>query len=321
MTRVSTNGNFQSALLSLMTAQSRAQQAQERIDSEKIATDMAGYGRGAEQLTSLTSTQARLDGFITTGKAVAARLSAQDLAMTRINEGGTGAREAIANSLAAGSITNLMTELGLQYQTIQGGLNAQHQGSYLFAGGQGDVAPAKAATMADLATAPSTASTFANDTLKQKSRIDEKTTVETGFLASDIGGPLTEVFRNIQAFQNGAAVTVNGVTYTPAGAGTLTGQPNADVTAFLKAQLAELDKANTGLTNQTAKNGLMQNHVEAALDSQQGQQTALQKMMQDKTGYDPARAITDLQQAQVAIQASAQVINTLRNTSLLDLLR
>ena len=60
MTRVSTNGNFQSALLSLMTAQSRAQQAQERIDSEKIATDMAGYGRGAEQLTSLTSTQARL---------------------------------------------------------------------------------------------------------------------------------------------------------------------------------------------------------------------------------------------------------------------
>ncbi|WP_419756629.1 flagellin [Brevundimonas sp.] len=304
-----------------MTAQSRAQQAQERIDSEKIATDMAGYGRGAEQLTSLTSTQARLDGFITTGKAVAARLSAQDLAMTRINEGGTGAREAIANSLAAGSITNLMTELGLQYQTVQGGLNAQHQGSYLFAGGQGDVAPAKAATMADLATAPSTASTFANDTLKQKSRIDEKTTVETGFLASDIGGPLTEVFRNIQAFQNGAAVTVNGVTYTPAGAGTLTGQPNADVTAFLKAQLAELDKANTGLTNQTAKNGLMQNHVEAALDSQQGQQTALQKLMQDKTGYDPARAITDLQQAQVAIQASAQVINSLRNTSLLDLLR
>lgn len=214
-----------------------------------------------------------------------------------------------------------MTELGLQYQTVQGGLNAQHQGSYLFAGGQGDVAPAKAATMADLATAPSTASTFANDTLKQKSRIDEKTTVETGFLASDIGGPLTEVFRNIQAFQNGAAVTVNGVTYTPAGAGTLTGQPNADVTAFLKAQLAELDKANTGLTNQTAKNGLMQNHVEAALDSQQGQQTALQKLMQDKTGYDPARAITDLQQAQIAIQASAQVINTLRNTSLLDLLR
>lgn len=321
MMRVSTNANFQSALLSLMTAQSRAQQAQERIDSEKIATDMSGYGRGAEQLTSLTSTQARLDGFIATGETVAARLSAQDLAMTRIYEGGTGAREAIANSLAAGDITNLMTELELQYQTVQGGLNVQHQGSYLFAGGQGDVAPATAAAMADLATAASTASTFANDTLKQTSRIDEKTTVETGFLASEIGGPLTEVFRNIQAFQNGSPVTVNGVTFTPAGAGALTGQPNADVVAFLKAQLGELDKANLDLTTQTAKNGLMQNHVEAALESQQSQKTVLQKMMQDKTAYDPARAITDLQQAQVAIEASAQVINTLRNTSLLNLLR
>ena len=158
MTRVATHGNYQSALLSLMTAQGRAQQAQERIDSEKIATDMSGYGRGAEQLTSLTSTQARLDGFIATGESAAARLSAQDLALTRIYEGGDGARDAIANSLGAGDITNLMTELGLHYQTVQGGLNAEHQGSYLFAGGQGDTAPATAATMADLAAAPSTAS-------------------------------------------------------------------------------------------------------------------------------------------------------------------
>ena len=93
---------------------------------------------------------------------------------------------------AAGRIDNLMVELGLNYQTVQGGLNAEHQGSYLFAGGQSDIAPATAATMADLTAAPSTAATFANDTLKQKSRIDEKTTVETGFLASEIGGPLTD---------------------------------------------------------------------------------------------------------------------------------
>lgn len=321
MTRVATNGNYQSALLGLMTAQGRAQQAQERIDSGRIATDMSGYGRGAEQLTSLTSTQARLEGFISTGDAVKARLSAQDLAMNRIYEGGSGAREAIANSLAAGNITSLMTELGLHYQTVQGGLNAEHQGSYLFAGGQSDVAPATAATMADLATAPSTASTFANDTLKQKSRIDEKTTLETGFLANEIGGPLTEVFRNIQAFQNGVAVTVNGVTYTPAGAGTLTGQPSVNVTAFLKAQLSELDKANTGLTDQTAKNGLLQNHVDETLDSHENQKTALLKMMKDKSDYDTARAITDLQQAQVAIEASAQIINSLKSTSLLNLLR
>lgn len=321
MTRVATFGNYQSALLDLMNAQSRAQLAQERIDSEKIATDMSGYGRGAESLTSLTSTQARLQGFIATGETAAGRLGAQDLAMTRVAEGGSGAREAIANALSAGRIDNLMTELDLDYQAVQGGLNTEWQGVHLFAGGQGDTAPATAGSMAELAAAPSSAATFANDTLKQKSRIDENTTLETGFLASEIGGPLTEIFRNIQAFQNGAAVTVGGVTYTPTGAGTITGQPTAEVEAFLKAQMKELDAANEGLTNQIAKNGLMQNHVDAALDAHEGQKTSLEALMQRKSGYDPAQAITDLQMAQVAIEASAQVVNSLRNTSLLDLLR
>jgi len=321
MTRVATFGNYQSALLNLMSAQSRAELAQERIDSEKIATNMSGYGRGAEQLTSLTSTKARLEGFIGAGESAAARLSAQDLAMTRIYEGGTGAREAIADGIAAGNITNLMTELGLQYQHIQSGLNAEHQGSYLFGGGRGDAAPATAKTMADLAAAPSTASTFANDDLKQKSRIDENTLVETGFLASEIGGPLTDVFRNMQAYQNGTPVVIGGVTYTPTGPGTLTGQPGAGVVAFLTAQLTQFDQANEGVTNQTAKNGLVQNQVETALNAHESQNLALDKMMQDKAGYDPAQAITELRAAQVAIEASAQVINSLGSTSLLELLR
>jgi flagellar hook-associated protein 3 FlgL len=241
--------------------------------------------------------------------------------MGRIYEGGTGAREAIANSLAAGGVTNLMTELQLHYQTIQGGLNAQHQGSYLFGGGNSDDAPATASTMADLAAAPSTASTFANDTLKQKSRIDENTLVETGFVASELGGGLTDVFRTIQSYQNGNAVVIDGVTYTPAAPGSITGKPTAEVEAFLKATLKALDAANTEVTNQTAKNGLVQNQVKSALDAHESQKIALEKLMNDKTGYDPAQAVTDLQMAQVAIQASAQVINTLRSTSLLDLLR
>jgi len=234
---------------------------------------------------------------------------------------GTATFSDIANGLAAGSITNLMTELGLHYQNVQGGLNAEHQGSYLFSGGRGDVAPATAKTMADLAAAPSTASTFANDSLKQKSRIDENTLVETGFVASELGGGLTDVFRTIQSYQNGNAVVIDGVTYTPAAPGSITGKPTAEVEAFLKATLKALDAANTEVTNQTAKNGLVQNQVKSALDAHESQKIALEKLMNDKTGYDPAQAVTDLQMAQVAIQASAQVINTLRSTSLLDLLR
>lgn len=321
MTRVATFSNYQSALLDLMSAQSRAQQAQERIDSGRIATDMAGYGRQSESITSLKSTQTRLAGFVEAGKSAASRLDAQDLAMSQVYAGGNGAREAIANAMSAGKLDSLMTELGLQFQTLQSGLNGSFQGQYLFAGGQTDTAPATAKSMADLTAAPTVDDVFVNDTLKHKSRIDENTTLETGFLANELGGDLTTIFRNIQAYQEGTPVVIDGVTYTPAGAGTLTGQPTAAVQAFLTEQMKQLDAANKGVTNETARNGLMQNHVEETLSAHEGQQTSLDKLMLDKTGYDPARAITDLQLAQVAIEASAQVINSLRSTSLLDLLR
>jgi len=319
MTRVATFSNYQSALLDLMSAQSRAQQAQDRLDSGRIATDMAGYGRQSESITALKSTQTRLAGFVEAGKSAAGRLAAQDLAMDQVYAGGVGAREAIATALSAGRLDTLMDDLGLQFQTLQSGLNGEFQGQYLFAGGQTDTAPATARSMADLTDAATP--DFVNDTLKHRSRIDENTMLETGFLADELGGALATVFRNIQAYQEGTPVVVNGVTYTPAGPGTLTGKPTEAVQAFLTEQLSQLDAANKDVTNQAARNGLMQNHVDEALDRHEGQQVSLDKLMLDKTAYDPAQAITDIQLAQVAIEASAQVINSLRSTSLLDLLR
>jgi len=321
MNRVATFGNYNSALMDLMASQTRAQQAQERLSTEKIATDLAGYGRTSEALTALKSTASRIDGFISVGEQAAARLAAQDLAMSQIYDGGDAARQAIANAMAAGRVDGLMNDLAVQYQTVQSGLNTSFQGLYLFAGAQTDKKPATATDMADLATAPSVAAVFANDTLTQKSRIDENTTLNTGFAADALGGPLTTVFRNMQLYQEGNPVTIDGVTYTPPAAGSITGQVGADLQAFLNAQLGELDKANKGVVNEQARNGLMQNHVDAALDTHDAHKFSLEQLVQDKSGIDKAQAITELEMAQIAIQASAQVVNSLRQTSLLDLLR
>jgi flagellar hook-associated protein 3 FlgL len=328
MTRVSTMGNYQSALLDLMKAQGRQQLAQERLDSEKIATDSKGYGRTSQNITALKATQSRLAGFVASGEAVEARLASQDIALTRVGEGGTGAREAIATAIAAGRLEGLMAELQGHFQTMQSGLNFSHQGQYLLGGGLGDAPPATADSLAALAAAPDVASVFANDRQAQKSRIGESATLTTGFLADDVGAALTEVFRNIQIYQNGDPVTVDGVTYTPSvvpprttAAGNIDGSASDEVTAFLTKQMQMLDKANAAVTVATARNGSMQNQVEDALAAHQAQQTSLTKMLDTKTGYDPAQAITDLQLAEVAIQASAQVIVSLRSTSLLDLLR
>ena len=104
-------------------------------------------------------------------------------------------------------------------------------------------------------------------------------------------------------------------------AGNIDGSASDEVTAFLTKQMQMLDKAIVGVTAATARNGSMQNQVQSALAGHQAQQTSLTKMLEAKTGYDPAQAITDLQLAGVAIEASAQVIVSLKSTSLLDLLR
>ena len=308
MTRVSTFGNYQSALLNLMSAQSRGLEAQKRLSTEKIADDLSGYGRGAETLTALKSAQSRITGFIQTGEAVAARMTTQALAFDRVAGGADGARQAIAEAIAAGRADGLMLEMQSYFQTAQDGLNAKHQGRYLFAGGDTQNQPVTVDTLADLAAAPDVASVFANDELATVSRLDENATLQTGFLADDVGTELFQIFRDIQEYHTGPN-------------GPIDGQIDDATRDFLTTQLGRLRDAHNNITNEAARSGAIQARVDSILTSHDNQKISLQELIGDRTDADPAQAVTDLQMAQFSIQASAQVISQLQSTSLLNLLR
>lgn len=320
MTRVSTAGNYDSALLNLMSAQTRANEAQTRVSTQKVATDLVGFGRGSETLIALKGAQSRVEGFMATGEAVAARLQAQDLAFDRIATAADDSRQLIAESLASGRFDGLMQALQGTFFTAQDGLNAKHQGRYLFGGGSTETAPIDITTLQDLATAPDAGAVFGNDALKSVSRIDEGTTLQTGFLADEIGQDLFAVFRDIQLYQQGTPVTIDGVTYTPSAPGAINGQGDDDVKAFLSAQLGRLASAHGAITDQAALNGAMQNRVDSVLAAQDDQVLAFKELVGDRTDADMAQALSDLELSQIAIQASAQVISSLRSVSLLSLL-
>ena len=330
MNRISTAGNYQSALLNLMTAQNQQKEAQTRVSTRKIATDMAGFGRGAESLTALKATQSRAQGFLDTGDAVAARLESQDLSLNRIGDAITSARAAIGTVLSSDSANVLMLELEGQFQSVQNGLNAQHQGNFLFAGADSANAPVTVTSLADLSAAPSVAATFGNDNLRPTSRLSESTSVQTGYLASDVGTAIFQVFRDIQQYQEGTAVTITDAgppavttTYTPDPnpALRLTGKPSDAVKTFLTAQLKRLDAAGAGVLDSISRNGSLQKQVETTNAGHAAQVASLEDMVSKKTDADLAQAITDLQLAQVAVQASAQVISQLSQVSLLNYLR
>jgi flagellar hook-associated protein 3 FlgL len=308
MTRVATFGNYQSALLDLMRAQTRAADAQERVSTQKNATDLTGFGRQSETLTALKGSQSRIQGFIDTADAVSARLTTQDLAMNQINDGISGVREALAGAISTDSGGSLMLELEGQFQSIRGGLNMRHHGGYLFAGASTSTAPLEAANLSELLAAPDVASLFRNDTLKTASRVAEGTTLETGFLADELGTDVLAILREIQAY------------HTTPGSGPLTGRLTEDQKTFLAARLSELEQAGTAVVDKIAKTGSLAKQVESVTAGHEAQKSALDELVAGRTDADMAVAITDLQLSQVAIQASAQVISQLRQVSLLNYL-
>lgn len=307
MNRVSTANGYTSVLSDLMRAQQRQETANTQVSSGKSASDLKGYARDAETLTATRAVKARVDGFIEQSDALAAKLNSQDLALTQAADSAQSAHEAIVSALALGHGEGLKAELNSWFSSAAQALNTQHAGRYLFAGGQVDTKPVAATQMSDLTAQPLSAA-FKNDQLTPTNRLDESTTIQSGFLADQLGTPLFTAFQQVQA-------------YLDANGGDFPAQLDTNATNFLTSVVTQFDTARQGLTDAAAQNGLTQNRVDQSKSTQTSRQTMLTNMIGDIADVDMADALARLQQAQTATQASAKVFQTLQDSSLLNYLR
>lgn len=307
MDRVTSFMASQSAMLNLLAAESRQNDAQEQVSTGKLSTDLKGFGHQAEALTAAKTLKTRVDGYVSGAKTLGSKLDAQNLALSQVADSAQGARDAIANAIATGHADGLMSALQSFFGEAAQSLNTQFDGQYLFAGAQTSTAPVAVSSMAQLPAA-TTSDMFKNDQLKPVSQIDESTTLQTGFLASDVGADVFDAFKQVQVFQQGAG-------------GPLTGTLTDTQITFLKGMLDTFDAARAGATDVTAQNGLLQNRVDDATKTQTDRQSMLTNMIGGITDVDVADAISKLTQAQTAVQASAQVYASLRASSLLEFLK
>lgn len=306
MTRVSTAGSYAQMLANIQAAQARQNDAGAQVSSQKNATDYKGYAAKAEVLTAMRGVQTKVDGFIDQSKALGVKLQVQASGLGQVSAAATGARESIANAVAADNADTLMQELQGHLTDAVSGMNARHNGHYVFAGGLIDTKPVTATTLADLTAAPAISNLFQNDQFKTTSRLDENTTVQSGYLASDVGTGLLTQLKAIQAY-----VDTNGPF-----SGTLT---DAQKT-FLQSTLSGFDSTYAATTAVEASNGVLQNQVDASQTDLSNRKDMLEGMTGDITDADLSQAISNLQAAQVSLQASAQVFATLKQTSLLEIL-
>ncbi len=307
MTRVSTSGNFGVMTSNLMRAQVLQNVAGEQVSSQKNANDLKGYAKNAEVLTAMKTAQAKVAGFRDQTTLVSNRLDVQDIGIGQVSDATQDARDAIANAIAAGSAETLMQQLNGAFGDVVQGLNSKFNGRYVFAGAKSDTQPTTATSMADLTAAASTAALFQNDQYITTNRIDDTTSVDTGQLADQLGTGVYNAFKQVQAY-----VDANGP---------FTGKLTQAQSNFLGGLLPTFDSVKTSLTTAQAQNGLNQKRFETAQTELSDQADTLSTMVGGITDVDMAEAITRLESAKLAVQASAQVFSSLQNSSLLNVLK
>lgn len=307
MTRVSTVQNYNIMTSNLMRAQIRQNDVGAQVSSQKVAQDLKGYAKNAEVLTAMRGTQTKINGLLDQAKLVTNRLDMQDSGIGQVADSTKSAREAIANSLAAGSATTLMQQLQASFGDVIQGLNTKSNGLYVFSGAQTETATTSATSMADLTAAPSTASLFHNDQYITTNRVDEQTSAKTGVLGDALGTNVFDAFKQVQAY-----VDANGP---------FTGNLTDTQVQFLKGLLPTFDAAYSGVVDLQGKNGVTQKRFESAQTDLSNQADTLTAMVGGITDVDMADAVTRLEAAKLAVQASAQVFTSLQASSLLNVLK
>lgn len=307
--RISTSETWSNALSNLMLAQQRQNTANDQLSTQKVATDLMGYGRTSEIIASYQSSLSRTNAYIDVTQTVSDRLDSQDIALTTTGDAITGAKDQIMSALANADGTTLMVDMQGSFAATLSGLNFQHNGQFLFAGGSDNGAPVAATSLSQLGGLTSISDAFTNGTVKKSSQIDANTNIQTGMLASDLGTKVMTIFKEIQNYNDDPATGPFGATLTDA------------QKAFLTTKSQEFSAAYDEVLQQSSLNGTMQKRVENTQTSLKGQASSLSNLVEDRTAADMSKAYTDMQQAQVAVQASAQVLANLSSSSLLNILK
>ncbi|WP_374571787.1 flagellin [Phenylobacterium sp.] len=307
-TRVSTVGNYSAVLANLMTAQQRQVEAGITVSTQKNGTNLKEYARSSEILTAMRSLEARTSSYLDQNRLIADKLSTQDFALNQLADSTSSTREAIASALASGRGDNLMLELEGNFRNGVQAMNTRYGGKYIFSGGQIDTEPVSAETLSDLTTPPAViADFFHNDDFVTKAQVDDATSVKTGLLASDIGTATLTAYQSIEAFNEGPD-------------GPLGGPLTDNQRTFLEGILKDWDKLHSDTVDVVARNGMAQSRVEGVKTDLSNRKDSLSTMIGDITDADMAAAATRLQQAQLSVQAAAQVYSSLKQSSLLNLL-
>ncbi len=308
MTRVTDFARSQALLAQLQSIQQRSFVTEQQVSTGKKAQTFRDLSQDTGVLLSAKALEARTQQFMKTGQQVLGRLELQNVQLESLAGAADDLRQKVLSAVSIEKGIGFMAEVSQIFETAVGILNSKVDGKYIYGGTRTDVPPVNVTTLSDLVAAPSGASVFVNNSLKQSVRLDESQVVEFGVLASDIGTDLMEAIKRIADYDANPAT------------GPFQNTLTAAQRDFLQNEVANLAQIADDLINVVAENGSKHQQVQDALDRHDATNLYIQKFISDIEDVDIAEAITRLNQDQAAMEASLRLISTLNRLSLLDFL-
>ncbi|AZU04906.1 flagellin [Glycocaulis alkaliphilus] len=302
--RISTQAASQSALMDLMRAQRQLYESGQQVSTGLKAPDLKGYGNEVETILFARGALARSDNFVEASKRLASRLDVQDLALNEMSD----AVQDLRLALTTNDGTFLMNDVQAAFSRFSAALNTQFNGSFIFSGTRTDAVPFTADTIAQVQGAADIADLFHNSSKSQTGRIEENTTVETGFLADELAADLMAIFARIADFNAGPDGPFDGTVTTVQ-------------QEFLSTEIGNVIAAFENISSAIGKNGSLQARLETAQQSNAQRSDYLKTMIAGMEEVDMAEAANRLTQAQMAMQVSALVFSDMSQVSLLPFLR
>jgi len=304
MTRISTYAQSQSIVAQMMRAQSQVADTQRQVATGEISDRYKGIAGGTSALVSAKAVESRTLKFMELGNQVINRVDFQANGLTALYESASQLRQSMLTALANNSGRTMASDINSAFDSSKSVLNTRVGGSYIYAGSRSDTLPFNATDLADLANAVNPiASYFENDLNKAQVRVDQNLTMEYGVVASDIGQDLMGVIKTAAEYNTATPFTQ----YLTLADRTL-----------LQAQIASLDVIMGKIGGFQANNGIVQNRLEAIMIRHEDTDIITKRLIADISEVDMASAISRLNQDQLAVEASYNLIRQLTKISLLN---
>jgi flagellar hook-associated protein 3 FlgL len=275
------------------------------INTGKKELEYKGFATELNTLLGAKNALTRTQSFISSGEYVQRQLDTNDVQLNALVDNANNVRETVLNAIAMDETFALSETLGEAFSSMVNALNTNIGGVHIFSGARTDVPPVNGSKLVDLVAAASAADLFENDSRIPTAKIGQNTEVQYGVLAEDVAGEIFTALKNLADFDAG-------------GFGPIDGQLTPAQRTFLEGQLSVLDSAIDTLQLFVARNGNRQSTVDEMIVQHQDEEAFLETFISDIEDADLAEAITNLENDQVALQASYQITSQLSQLSLLN---